>query len=172
MEKNNKKANRKNNNVKMNNNPQKGDKVRITKVPIGDWSVEICNLSGYTFNLRQIFKKDHYDMGYDEFDSLDVEHNRLVLTAQNDAGEVKIVRCYDDTLYKINLVFEKLKKEGYHRARHMYEMEESYTETVWMDQYYATCDYDFEEDILYDAFEGKKRMWVNFIHNGRFICRI
>lgn len=148
------------------NNVKKFRKVEITHVPYRGWNIAICNLSGYTFALNRILKKDCL------YGDIDVEPRRLVLTAQNAAGETKIVRCLNETLYHANLIFEKLKEEGFAKKHRLYELCESYVDSVEMDLYYAQCDYDFEEDILQDAFDGRSRINVNFINRNKLVCRL
>jgi len=163
-----KNANRNNNaNIVMNVNPQHNDKVIIKRLPYGDWTVAVCNLKGYTFELQRIYKKE-----YTDYTGRVGEPGRLVVIAQNEMNEIKILRCDDSFAYNIEETCDRLREQGYSKNQRVYELEVSYVDSISMDVYFAQFDYDFEGDILYNAFNGEGRMWVNFIQKGKFVCRI
>lgn len=149
-----------------NNVIENGGKVKLTKVPYGNWSITICGLPGYTFAMTRIYRKEC------EYGDIPADYGRLVLTAQNAAGETKIVRCLGETLYHADKLFDKLNKEGFNRKHRLYELSDSYVDSLEMDIRLGQCDYNFEEDILHTAFEGRSMMPVNFIVGERLVCRI
>ena len=151
------------------NNVKEIRSVKFTKVPYRNCNVTICNLPGYTFELQRLYKSEYKKYG--EYSRI-AERDRLVVTAENDKGEIKIMRCFDECLYGVKEVFNVLKQQGYTKKQRMYELTYSYTDSLSMDLYYAQFDYDFEGEILDNAFEGKSAMFVNFIRKGKFVCRI